>query len=634
MNRVTDIRPGALARLFTPRSVAVVGASPNPRRIGSRVLANLRRHQFTGQVYVVNPQHEQVEDVPAYASLRGLPEAPDLALLSVDADTSLEVLAELGELGGRNAVLLASGFEAGSDGERRLARLRELAERYGLNIVGPNSQGLWSVGHRMVLAFGSEAMRARVDAGARDGRRLGTALREASRRGIRAVALPGGVSTAGRATTTSHTGRIIRRPRLLTDLLRQHGVVVTRTMREFVAATLVLALAPEAMRRTPRTAVLGISGGMLALLVDACERRVDLAEFSNGTLARLRETLPSYTSPQNPVDVTGAVVEEEALLVDTIDAVLADPRVDALIAGLDNRGYDRVVRNADRFRSSAERARKPVVFSLWDPPADRAADIERRLGAAGVFVVDDPSDAVSPLEWLTGRAPAKGATQPAPLRVFDITADLRTWPGIERLAHGLGARVPATWLLGADDPIPAAELVSPPYVVKPLPSAVAHKTDRGLVHLHLYLVDDVTKAVARVREAVGPSIPVLVQQMVTGAELLATVGDDPDWGPVLTLGAGGRLVELLNEVTHLAVPSGEPEIREALARLRMHSILQGFRHTPPADLAALVRAVSRLQRIVLTHRDTIEEIELNPIVVGPAGQGVFVVDVLVKDRRK
>ncbi|HZD68576.1 MAG TPA: acetate--CoA ligase family protein [Actinomycetes bacterium] len=693
---MTDIRPGALARLFTPRSVAVVGASPNPRRIGSRVLANLRRHQFTGQVYVVNPQHEQVEDVPAYASLRGLPEAPDLALLSVDADTSLEVLAELGELGGRNAVLLASGFEAGSDGERRLARLRELAERYGLNIVGPNSQGLWSVGHRMVLAFGSEAMRARVDAGpvavlaqsgslggavtrrlldlgvgvsyfvstgdgavldtadylghviddpnvrvlalylegARDGRRLGTALREASRRGIRAVALPGGVSTAGRATTTSHTGRIIRRPRLLTDLLRQHGVVVTRTMREFVAATLVLALAPEAMRRTPRTAVLGISGGMLALLVDACERRVDLAEFSNGTLARLRETLPSYTSPQNPVDVTGAVVEEEALLVDTIDAVLADPRVDALIAGLDNRGYDRVVRNADRFRSSAERARKPVVFSLWDPPADRAADIERRLGAAGVFVVDDPSDAVSPLEWLTGRAPAKGATQPAPLRVFDITADLRTWPGIERLAHGLGARVPATWLLGADDPIPAAELVSPPYVVKPLPSAVAHKTDRGLVHLHLYLVDDVTKAVARVREAVGPSIPVLVQQMVTGAELLATVGDDPDWGPVLTLGAGGRLVELLNEVTHLAVPSGEPEIREALARLRMHSILQGFRHTPPADLAALVRAVSRLQRIVLTHRDTIEEIELNPIVVGPAGQGVFVVDVLVKDRRK
>ena len=284
-------KAGQLRDMFAPDSIAVVGASPNPRRIGSRVLANLRRHGFAGRVHVVNPRYPQVDGLRTLSSLSELPEVPDLTLFAVDADTSLELLAELGSLGGRNAVLLASGFESGPDGARRLRRLTELSDRHELRVVGPNSQGLWSVGHRMVLAFGSEAGRERVFAGpvavvahsgslggavtrqlldigvgvsyfvstgdgavldtadylrqviedpsvrvvalylegTRDGRHLRSAVREAARRGIRVVALAGGLTAAGRATTASHTGRMITRPRLLTDLLcparrRRHRV--------------------------------------------------------------------------------------------------------------------------------------------------------------------------------------------------------------------------------------------------------------------------------------------------------------------------------------------------------------------------------------------------------------------------
>lgn len=169
-------------------------------------------------------------------------------------------------------------------------------------------------------------------------------------------------------------------------------------------------------------------------------------------------------------------------------------------------------------------------------------------------------------------------------------------------------------------------------MVKPIPNAVPHKTDRGLVHLDLHTADQVAEAVSRIRAAAGPSVPVLVQQTVSGVEVLAAAGRDPDWGTVLTLGTGGSLVELLNQLAHLIVPSSEHEVRDAIARLPISRLLSGYRGTPPADTDALVRVLLRLQEAVLAHADLIDEIELNPLVVGPAGEGAFLVDVLVKDR--
>lgn len=687
---------GKLDRLFAPSSIAVVGASAaNQARIGNRVLANLRRHGYAGEVSVVNSRYTEVEGRPCHPSLASIGEVPDVALFAVGADTSLDLLAEYAELGGRNAVLLASGFESGPDGERRRKRLRALADSRGLNVAGPNTQGLWNVRHRMVLAFGSEAAREQVRPGptavisqsgslggavtrrlldlqvgvsyfistgdgtvtdtadylaqviedphvrvvalyvegTRDARRLGQGLRAAGQRGVRVVVLPGGMSVAGRAATSSHTGRMITRPRLLTQLLEQDGVIVARTMRELVAVTRTLALSPVKLPRAPKVAALGISGGMLALMVDACEGRLDLADFSDLTLDRLRATLPAYTSPENPVDVTGAIVENEALLVDAVAAVIEDPDVGAVIAGLDNQGYDRLIRNADRFISAARGAGKPIIFSLWDPPADRELGVERRLNGAGVFIADDPSEVAAPLAWLTrpARRPAS-RVQPAPLRAFTAIEELKTWDGINRLADALGARLPRTWLLRACDTVRDAELMNPPYVVKPVPNAIAHKSDRGLVHLNLPCAEDVRSAVQRVRAELGAEAPVLVQEMVTGVEVLVTVGDDPDWGPILTVGSGGKLVELINDVAHVALPCDEVSLRNALAGLGIRPLLEGYRDIPPADINALVDALDRLQRVLATHRDTVAEIELNPLIVGAKGQGVFVIDLLVRDR--
>jgi acyl-CoA synthetase (NDP forming) len=187
-------------------------------------------------------------------------------------------------------------------------------------------------------------------------------------------------------------------------------------------------------------------------------------------------------------------------------------------------------------------------------------------------------------------------------------------------------------VLRARDTVRDAELTNPPYVVKPVPNAIAHKSDRGLVHLNLLSAVDVRSAIQRVRAELGAEAPVLVQEMVTGVEVLVTAGHDPDWGPILTVGSGGKLVELINDVAHVALPCDELSLRNALAGLGIRPLLEGYRDIPPADINALVDALDRLQRVLATHRDTVAEIELNPLIVGAKGQGVFVIDLLVRDR--
>lgn len=684
---------GELSQLLAPSSIAIVGASANHVRIGNRVLANLDRHGYAGHVFVVSNRSAEVAGHPCYPSLTAIDTVPDLALFAVDADTSLDLLAEYAELGGRNAVLVASGFEAGEEGERRRNRLKALASAHTLNVVGPNTQGLWNVGHRMVLAFGSEATREEVLSGpvaviaqsgslggavtrrlldlqvgvsyfvstgdgtvtdtadylvqvikdpqvrvvalylegTRDARRLGEAIRAAERRGVRVAVLPGGLSTAGRAAASTHTGRIITRPRLLTQLLEQQGVFISRTVRELVEATRTLALSPVELPAAPKVAVLGISGGMLALMVDACDGRVELAEFSDVTVGRLQATLPPYTSPQNPVDVTGSILENEALLVDTVAAVIEDPDVDAVVTGLDNRGYDRLTRHAGEFISAARAAGKPIVFSLWDSPTERNVAIERSLNGAGLFIADDPSEVAGPLGWLTHRSPVSiPGARLAPLCAFDEIEELRTWGGIGRLAEALDAKLPRTRVLLPGDTVADGELTNPPYVVKPVPNAVAHKSDRGLVHVNLLSGRQVRSAVQQVRARLGNEALVLVQETVTGIEILVTASQDPDWGPILTVGSGGKLVELFDDVAHVALPCDEPSLRAALARLTIHPLLVGYRDIPAADVDALIHTIDRLRRVLATHCDSVAEIELNPLVVGAKGQGVFVIDLLVR----
>jgi acyl-CoA synthetase (NDP forming) len=420
--------------------------------------------------------------------------------------------------------------------------------------------------------------------------------------------------------------------RLLADVCAQHGAIVVESMRELTDACRLLAGSRWRLPSNPRAGMVAISGGMLALMSDACEQRVGLSLFEETTVARLRDILPAYSAPINPVDVTGGVLERQGMLTGAVETVLADRDVDVLLLGLDNRGYDRVRELGPVLSRRPDELRKPVVEVLWQAPAIRDWEMERALAAHDIVVVDEPADVGRRLSWMTRRTPPP-TDEPGVYRGPRLSspAQLLDWEVQCAVLTALGLDAPRGIVVQD-----AAELgdghlqaLGTPVVVKPVPNAVQHKSDRGLVVTGLATLPAVRAALATVRAAVPDGVGLLVQAQVSGWELLVAARQDADWGPILSIGAGGVLTELLVDTTSLSIPCSAAEIRARIDMLRIGPALRGYRGRPPADLEALVTGALHLAALLLAHAGVIHEVELNPVIVGPQGRA-YAVDLLAQ----
>jgi hypothetical protein len=164
-----------------------------------------------------------------------------------------------------------------------------------------------------------------------------------------------------------------------------------------------------------------------------------------------------------------------------------------------------------------------------------------------------------------------------------------------------------------------------------LPNRVQHKTDRGLVRVGVLTHDAAWVAVKDILSQIEAGVPVLVQEQARGVEVLLSAALDVDWGPVLTVGIGGKLVELIADLVTVPLPCDIDQVGRALRRARLWPLLEGYRGDPPADVAALLFAAQRLQEVFLASE--LSEIELNPVMVAAAGQGAFMIDLLTSQER-
>lgn len=196
-----------------------------------------------------------------------------------------------------------------------------------------------------------------------------------------------------------------------------------------------------------------------------------------------------------------------------------------------------------------------------------------------------------------------------------------------------GIAVPAWAVVSAGEDVATATAgLRPPLAVKAVPGAVEHKSDAGMVAVGVNEPDAVAHHVARISDLQHGG-PILVQEMVTShVELLMSVRRDRDFGPVLTVGAGGVLVEVLDDVVHLALPVDVSEVETALRSLRISRLLRGFRGYPDRDVDSVVAAACALGDLLIAD-ERLTEIELNPVMVAAEGAGCFAVDVSVSWRR-
>ena len=405
-----------------------------------------------------------------------------------------------------------------------------------------------------------------------------------------------------------------------------------------------------ARARPPRAdgvVVYSISGGTGAHFADlATEAGLNLPTLSTAKQAELHDWIPHYLNVANPVDNGGHPVGDWRGRK-IIDAILADPEVGVLICPITGPFPPMSDKLAKDLVAAAEQTDKLVCVVWGSPLGTEAAYRETLLGSSRVATFRTFANCIGAVRayldhhrfTASYRSPFDEAPRAVSPSYRKAQALLR--PGqrlsehaAKQLLRAYGIRVPREQLVtSAAASVRAAGLVGYPVVMKASGTRIAHKTELGLVKVGLTSASQVRDAYRDLTDIAryeGVDLDgVLVCQMVErGVEMVVGVSPDPLFGPTVTVGLGGVLVEVLRDVAVGVPPFGEEEARRMLSSLRGRALLDGVRGAPPADLDALVEVVLRVQRMSLELGDTLAELDINPLLVLPRGQGAVALDAL------
>jgi acyl-CoA synthetase (NDP forming) len=677
-----------------PTSVAIIGASNDPDRIGGRPIAYSRRLGFRGSIYPINPARRRVQGLQAYPDLGSLPEVPDVTVIMVPGLLAVEAVEASAAAGVRAAVVVASGFaEVSGEGIGHQQRMAEAAWSSGMRLVGPNTQGLANFNTGAMLNF-STAMRAEPPPIAPIGvcsqsgsmevvpygllRQQGLGVRHAHATGneadvtvaelateiarepglrlillyletvgdagalaelgvvarqhdVAVLVLKTGRTAAGQAAARSHTGALANEDRVVDAFFRHHGLLRVRDSSELVlAAQLYLKdWAPSGSH----TVVLSQSGASCVQAADAAtDLGLPLADLTTRTRDQLEAMLPSFAVTTNPVDLTGALVNDNTLFSRALPVLADDPTVEAAVIALPSigEGYDlpTLAAGAGALAGSGT----PVVAGIVDPTANAA------FRCAGVPTFATEVEAVRALhQYLTCRdlmLRAAPRTIPSPPsgtragRALDEAAGLALLSryGVPVVEHRLCSN--------EEEAAEAFHELGGRVVLKGCSDRILHKTELGLVRLGLGDEQGVRAAYQELVTLLARHDPhaagVIVAPMVHGRHELIIGGRiDPIFGPTVLVGDGGIAVELQPDVQLVFAPFTSEEIAGAIGRLRVAPLLGGGNRMGPVDLLALVDVALGVGRALTDSRSGIVEVDLNPVMVGSAGEGSLAIDAVV-----
>ncbi|MGW5342239.1 acetate--CoA ligase family protein [Streptomyces sp. NPDC004050] len=481
--------------------------------------------------------------------------------------------------------------------------------------------------------------------GLKDGRSFLLAADRAARNGVPVVAVKVGRTETGARTAASHTGKLTGADAVVDAAMRQFGVIRVDALDELQDTAALLARA-----RPPRAdgvVVYSISGGTGAHFSDlATEAGLHLPALSRAKQDELHQWIPDYLNVANPIDNGGHPVGDWRGRK-IIDAILADPSVGVLICPITGPFPPMSDRLAQDLVDTAEQTDKLICVVWGSPVGTEEAYRTTLLGSSRVATFRTFGNCITAVRayldhhrFTTGyRSPFTDAPRTPSPSYRKAQALMR--PGqqlsehaAKQLLRAYGIRVPREQLVtSAAAAVRAAGLVGYPVVMKASGPQLAHKTELGLVKVGLTSASQIRDAYRELTDiARYENIPldgILVCQMVQrGVEMFVGVTQDALFGPTVTVGLGGVLVEVLHDAAVRVPPFGEDQARAMLAELRGRALLDGVRGAPPADADALVEVVLRVQRMALELGGVLSELDINPLMVLPRGQGAVALDAL------
>jgi acyl-CoA synthetase (NDP forming) len=456
-----------------------------------------------------------------------------------------------------------------------------------------------------------------------------------------------GRTEAGAKAAASHTGAVTGADAVFDAAARQLGIIRVNDATELYEAAMLLR--QSARPRGHRAASLAISGGNLVLFTDlAASHGITFPAFAPETAAKLRTLIPGFMAVNNPADLSAGAIGAKDLFATAARTLLEDPSVDVTVPLI----TFAPAADIRAVAAMAQTAEKPVAI-LWTGRCSDDESLTRQtLVAEGRAVFRDAlpcAQAISRTmnwsEFLRRRADA-----PKPQRPADVDpAKARTLleAGGTSLSEGASRQVLACYGLHGpsealaatpEEAATAAKKLGGKVVLKIQSPDILHKTEAGVIRLGVTgdTAADAARDILVAAKAYAPAARIegiLVQEMVTGGqEMLLGMARDATFGPVLTLGFGGIHVEVLRDVTFRLPPISPEEAQAALEELRLAPMLRGVRGAPAADVPALADAIARFSWLVADLGELLEEVDVNPLAVMPAGDGVRVLDALVVKR--
>ncbi len=707
-----------LDALLAPKSIAIIGAAPDPKIIRGKIQHILHARGFPGPIYPISRSHAEVQGMRAYPSIAAVPEKVDLAIIVIPAAAVPQALEECGQAGVKAAYIISSGFEeeVGETGAALQARMRETIARYDLAVCGPNAEGYFNVPANVVATFSpavedfSVSMAPDTDKGRRisvvaqsgglgfsyfhrgrpmqlrinhvistgnEGalsafdfaehlierdqadillmyleslRKPETVRRVAARAadlGKPLIVAKVGRTDAGRRAAASHTASLAGSDSTHDALFRRYGIIRADDMDSQL--DIAAAFAHCSLPRGARVAVMTGSGGAAVWMSDMLvSHGLEMPLLDAETRAEIEALLPSYGSAANPVDLTAGTIRTVGY-ARIVQILQRSPVVDAVVIVGSLASTGRIKDDRELLAECAAHPTKPVLFCTYTRAAQDAMDMMAQIGVPAYSSMPSCARALRALvdyrefqdRWKNRAPDAPPKPRPAVREALHRAGTMLCEYEAKALLESYGVpRPPEALATNPDDAAAAAARIGYPVALKIQSPDIPHKTEMGGVVLNLAAEGAVREACAEILQRAAKAHPsaaihgVLVQKMAPkGQEIILGINRDPDFGPQLMVGLGGIHVEVLRDVAFSPVPLNEEEAHRLLASLKGAKLLEGVRGAPPSDVTALAKLMVALGRFAADLADEVEEVDLNPVLVHPAGAGLTVVDALIVRRR-
>jgi len=671
-----------LEKLFTPKSVAVIGASNTPGKVGYAIVKNLIEADFDGEVIPINIKEPLVQGLTAYPSVLKVSRSIDAAVVVIPSQFVPGAMNECAKKGIKNVIIITAGFsEIGEEGKVLEEQIKKIASENNMNVVGPNTLGVINTengfnasfsatfpqqGHIAVVSQSGALCTAILDWARQEkigfskfistGNKsflneaqyfsflehdertkavfvymesvkdthafLKAASRLAKKKPI--VLLKAGRSAEGQKAASSHTGAMSVDDNIFTVACSKANILRINSIEGFFDMAKLL----SKIKRVKgfRLAVVTNAGGPGVIVADsAATHKFPLPTFSPKTLEAVRQINPHAS---NPLDLIGDAkpIDYRTALRNLQD----DPTIDIVYTLLTPQSMTDPERVADIVVSLNKR--KPIVCSFLGGTA--VSNPRRYLKEHGVVDFETPERGIKALSRLQNYVERKSVQKvfeqkPAPLpstkKMLASKKQLTLEESFDLLKEA-GIQTPETIFFSKKEEIDYSKLRFP--VALKTATGLAHKTDFGLVKANIRnqaeLDELIDSMLAKLTE-MGLKPRLALQEMIVGQEVLVSAITN-EFGKVITYGLGGIFVEIMKDFSQKIVPINDSDIDEMLAEVKGTKVLLGARTKMKYDVMALRQVLKDLSFLVTSYPN-IKEIEFNPVIINE--KGCFAVDAVV-----